>query len=344
MKQIKIAILAIKNASEDAIKNAQDIQALELARVEFLGRKGKIAALMPQLKDLSVEEKREIGPLLNQLKSDVESLFETRHQDLLEKSFEKEEEAFKDFDVTAYKVDQPRGSLHPYTHITREACAIFTSMGYEIMDGPEVETEEYNFDALNIPATHPARDKFDTFWMDIPGLLMRTHTSTVQIRAMKHKKPPLALIVPGRAYRYEATDASHDFMFMQLEGLVVGEKISMAHLIATLKTFLQTLFNNNKLSIRVRTGFFPFVEPGIEFDITCPFCTKGCATCKHTRWIEMLGAGLVHPNVFKACGIDSKKYSGFAFGCGLTRLAMLKYGINDIRLLHTGQVSFLEQF
>lgn len=344
MKQIKTDILAIRNASQAAIKNAQDTETLELARVEFLGRKGKIAALMPQLKDLSVEEKRELGPLLNQLKSDVEELFAIKQRDLLEKSFEKEEEAFKDFDVTAYKVDQPRGSLHPYTHITREACNIFMSMGYEVMDGPELETEEYNFDALNIPATHPARDKFDTFWIDIPGLLMRTHTSSVEIHAMKNKKPPFALIVPGRAYRYEATDASHDFMFMQLEGLVVGEKISMANLIATLKTFLQTLFNNDKLSIRVRTGFFPFVEPGIEFDITCPFCTTGCATCKQTRWIEMLGAGLVHPNVFKACGIDSKKYSGFAFGCGLTRLAMLKYGINDIRLLHTGQVSFLEQF
>lgn len=344
MKKIISEIASLKEASKKALKSASTSEALENVRVEFLGRKGKIAALMPQLKSLSVEEKREIGPRLNQLKADVEQLFLSKKQDLLEKSFEKEEEKHKDFDVTAYKTDQLRGSLHPYTHITREVCAIFKSMGYEILDGPEVETEEYNFDALNIPATHPARDKFDTFWIDIPGLLMRTHTSTVQIHAMKNKKPPLALIVPGRAYRYEATDASHDCMFMQLEGLVVAEKISMSHLIATLKTFLQTLFNNKKLSIRVRTGYFPFVEPGIEFDITCPFCTKGCATCKHTRWIEMLGAGLVHPNVLKACNINPKKYSGFAFGCGLTRLAMLKYGINDIRLLHSGQVSFLEQF
>jgi phenylalanyl-tRNA synthetase alpha chain len=344
MKKIISDITSVKKASQKALESASNSEALEKARVEFLGRKGKIAALMPQLKDLSVEEKRKVGPQLNQLKAEVEQLFSSRQQDLLEKSFEKEEEKYKDFDVTAYKTDQPRGSLHPYTHLTREVCAIFKSMGYEVIDGPEVETEEYNFDALNIPATHPARDKFDTFWIDIPGLLMRTHTSTVQIHAMKNKKPPLALIVPGRAYRYEATDASHDCMFMQLEGLVVAEKISMSHLIATLKTFLQTLFNSKKLSIRVRTGFFPFVEPGIEFDITCPFCTKGCATCKHTRWIEMLGAGLVHPNVLKACGIDSKKYTGFAFGCGLTRLAMLKYGINDIRLLHSGQVSFLEQF
>lgn len=344
MKKILSEIDSIQKASQKSFEGAQTKEELDQVRVEFLGRKGKIALLMPTLKSLSVEEKREVGPKINQLKQDVEALFLAKHRDLLEESFEEEEKQHKDFDVTAYKTDQPRGSLHPYTHLTREVCAIFKSMGYEVLDGPEVETEEYNFDALNIPASHPARDMFDTFWLTIPGMLMRTHTSTVQIHAMKEKKPPLALIVPGRAYRYEATDASHDCMFMQLEGLVIAENISMANLIATLKTFLQTLFNGKKLSIRVRPGFFPFVEPGIEFDITCPFCTKGCATCKHTRWIEMLGAGLVHPNVLKACNIDPKKYSGFAFGCGLTRLAMLKYGINDIRLLHSGQVSFLQQF
>lgn len=344
MKKITSEIGSLKKAANQAITQASSIELLEKVRVEFLGRKGKVAALMPQLKTLSVEEKRVVGPLLNELKSQLEDLFVTKQHDLQEKRFEQEEEQYKDFDVTAYKTGQSQGSLHPYTHITKEVCAIFRSMGYQVLDGPEVETEEYNFDALNIPATHPARDKFDTFWLDVPGLLMRTHTSTVQIHGMKNKKPPLAFIVPGRAYRYEATDASHDCMFMQLEGLVVDEKISMGNLIATLKVFLQTLFNKKKLSIRVRTGFFPFVEPGIEFDISCPFCTQGCATCKHTRWIEMLGAGLVHPNVLKASGIDPKKYSGFAFGCGLTRLAMLKYGINDIRLLHSGQVSFLKQF
>jgi phenylalanyl-tRNA synthetase alpha chain len=344
MKKILSEISSLQKASQKALESVQSIEGLEQTRVEFLGRKGKIAQLMPTLKTLSVEEKREVGPKINQLKQDVEKSFLEKQSDLREKSFEQEEEKHKDFDVTAYKTGQSRGSLHPYTHLTREVCAIFKSMGYEVLDGPEVETEEFNFDALNIPKDHPARDMFDTFWLDLPGLLMRTHTSTVQIHAMKNKKPPLALIVPGRAYRYEATDASHDCMFMQLEGLVIAENISMSNLIATLQTFLQTLFNKKKLSIRVRPGFFPFVEPGIEFDITCPFCTKGCATCKHTRWIEMLGAGLVHPNVLKACKIDSKKYTGFAFGCGLTRLAMLKYGINDIRLLHSGQVSFLEQF
>src|SRR3989338_10414050 len=236
IKTIKESIVVLKKEYRDALSQAQDSNALEKVRIEFLGRNGKIAALMPQLKDLSVEQKLEVGPLVNDLKVQAETLYTQKEQELLEKSFKKEEEQYKDFDVTAYKTDRSRGSLHPHTHITREACAIFTSLGYQILDGPEVETEEYNFDALNIPASHPARDKFDTFWLDVPGLLMRTHTSTVQIHAMKKNKPPFAFVVPGRAYRYEATDASHDCMFVQLEGLMVGEKISMSNLIATLKT------------------------------------------------------------------------------------------------------------
>lgn len=343
MKSLQKEIETLHVACKQELAALTTTAELEKARVAFLGRKGALAQLMPLLKTASVEEKRIFGPLLNTLKDELENAFAEKQQQILKITCEQEEEQFKDFDVTAYKKREPRGSLHPYTHITQEVTAIFSSLGYTIIDGPEVETESYNFDALNIPASHPARDKFDTFWLTLPEMLMRTHTSTVQIHAMKKNKPPFAFIAPGRAYRYEATDASHDCMFMQVEGLVVGTDISMANLLATLKLFLEKLFKK-ELHIRVRTGFFPFVEPGIEFDISCPFCTNGCSTCKHTRWIEMLGAGLVHPQVLIACGIDPTLYSGFAFGCGLTRLAMLKYGINDIRLLHSGEVSFLEQF
>lgn len=343
MKNIQEQIKIIQKNCIQQLETITTLSVLEDAYITFLGRKGTIAQLMPLLKNATVEEKRIFGPLLNSLKQDLEELFTKKRQNILKLTCEKEEELYKDFDVTAYKKREPRGSLHPYTSITRQLYALFSSMGYTIIDGPEVETEEYNFDALNIPASHPARDKFDTFWLTLPGMLLRTHTSTVQIHAMKNTTPPFAYIAPGRAYRYEATDASHDCMFMQIEGLVVGKDISMANLLATLKLFLEKLFQK-QLNIRVRTGFFPFVEPGIEFDISCPFCAQGCSTCKYTQWIEMLGAGLVHPNVLTACNIDPTIYSGFAFGCGLTRLAMLKYGINDIRLLHSGEVSFLEQF
>lgn len=217
-------------------------------------------------------------------------------------------------------------------------------MGFEIIDGPELEEDFYNFEALNIPPDHPARDMQDTFWLTLPGRLMRTHTSSVEIHAMLKKKPPLAIVVPGRAYRNEATDASHDFQFMQLEGLLVDKNVSLSNLLATMKSFLQTFFERKDLTLRIRPGYFPFVEPGIEIDMSCPFCTQGCAVCKRTRWIEVAPAGLTHPAVLKACSIDPTEYSGFAFGMGLTRLVMLKYGITDIRLLHSNKVEFLQQF
>ena len=217
-------------------------------------------------------------------------------------------------------------------------------MGYEILDGPEVETDFYNFQALNIPADHPARDMQDTFWLTLPGFLMRTHTSSVEIHTMVNRKPPLAIVVPGRAYRNEATDASHDFMFMQLEGLFVDKNVSLAHLFATVQTFLQNLFEKKDLTIKVRPSYYPFVEPGVDIIMSCPFCPQGCSVCKRTRWIEIAGAGLTHPAVLEACKINPNEYSGFAFGFGLTRLVMLKYGITDIRLLHSNKIEFLKQF
>ena len=299
---------------------------------------------MMVLKDLSLEEKRTLGPLANQVKTELEDLFNTKKRDLFNESLQEEENRFADFDVTAYKPGHKKGSLHPYTQLTQKIIAIFTSLGYKISDGPEIETEFYNFEALNIPSNHPARDMQDTFWLDIPGMLLRTQTSTVQIHTMQQEQPPIAIITPGRVYRQEATDASHDFMFQQLEGLVIDKNISMSDLLGTLQTWLKMVFNKNDLSLRIRPGYFPFVEPGIEVDITCPFCSSGCSTCKKTGWIEMGGAGLIHPNVLRAGGIDPEIYSGFAFGFGTTRLAMLMYGINDIRLLHNNDKEFLKQF
>ena len=217
-------------------------------------------------------------------------------------------------------------------------------MGYEIINGPEIDTDFFNFETLNIPKDHPARDMHDTFWLDIPNMVMRTHTSSVQAHAMLEKKPPLAVATPGRCYRSEATDASHDYMFMQCEILFIDKNVSLSNLFATAKVFLQNLFGKNDLKIRVRPAYFPFVEPGVEMDITCPFCKTGCSVCKKTCWIEIGGAGLIHPNVLKSCNINPEEYSGFAFGFGLTRLVMLKYGINDIRLLHSTKLEFLKQF
>ena len=217
-------------------------------------------------------------------------------------------------------------------------------MGYQIVEGPELETDYYNFQALNIPENHPARDLQDTFWLNLPNQLMRTQTSPVQIRVMETQQPPVAILSVGRAYRNEATDASHEFVFEQAEGLFVGKNVSLANLLATLKLFLQEIFESKNLEIRVRPGYFPFVEPGLEVDMLCPFCEKGCSVCKKTKWIEIGGAGIVHPNVLKACGLNPDEFSGFAFGMGLTRIVMLKFGINDIRLLSSNKIDFLRQF
>jgi phenylalanyl-tRNA synthetase alpha chain len=344
MNNVSLQFETIKNQAQERINQAQNLNDLEIIRVDFLGRKGKLADLMVVLKDLSLEEKRVLGPIANTVKTDLENLFNSKKTTLFNKVLSEEEERFAGFDVTAYKPGHKKGSLHPLTQLTQKNIAIFTSLGFSISDGPEVETEFYNFEALNIPASHPARDMQDTFWIDIPGMLLRTQTSTVQIHTMQQQQPPIAIVTPGRVYRQEATDASHDFMFNQLEGLVIDKNISMSDLLGTLKTWLHLLFNRSDLSLRIRPGYFPFVEPGIEVDVTCPFCKDGCSTCKKTGWIEMGGAGLVHPNVLKAGGIDATIYRGFAFGFGTTRLAMLMYGINDIRHLHNGDREFLKQF
>ena len=326
------------------LETAQTDQQIETMRVTYLGRNGIIATLMDQIKQMNADDKRAYGPLVNTFKRDAQEKIDQKKGFLQAQLVEQKESQARYFDVTAYNPHQMRGSLHPYTPLIEQIENIFISMGYEIADGPEVETEYHNFEALNIPKNHPARDMQDTFWLNIPQMLLRTHTSSVQVRTMEYKKPPLAILAAGRCYRHEATDATHDFMFMQTEGLFIDKKVSMANLLATLKTFFGAIFNRNDLEIRVRPAYFPFVEPGIEIDISCPFCTQGCSLCKHTGWIEMGGAGLVHPHVLRSSHIDPEQYSGFAFGFGLTRLAMLTYGINDIRLLQSNKLDFLNQF
>ncbi len=332
----------------ERIKTALDIskteRELEQARLNFLTRNAGLAQLLAQLKEFSAEQKRIIGPLLNNVRDQVFSLYEERKKQIQNERHAREQKRSELFDVTAYQPGVSYGSLHPYTIVGQKIEDVFTSMGYTIADGPELEDEWHNFDALNVPAHHPARDMQDTLWLTLPQKLMRTHTSNVQIRVMQERKPPLAVISSGRAYRYEATDATHDYMFMQTEALLVAENISVANLLATIKVLLQAIFDRSDLNIRVRPSYFPFVEPGMEVDMQCVFCTDGCSVCKYTKFIEMAGVGMVHPNVLTACGLDPKKYNGFAFGFGLTRLVMLRYGINDIRLLSSGNLEFLTQF
>jgi phenylalanyl-tRNA synthetase alpha chain len=316
-------------------------QELEEFRLAYLTRQGVIAQMFETLKNLNAEDKREVGPHLNDLKKEIQHLFDTKKETLFVAKIATQNNAQQHFDVTLTK-PALTGSLHPYTYVTKEIEDIFTTMGYMVVDGPELETDFFNFTGLNIPTNHPAREESDTFWIDETHLL-RTQTSTVQLKTMMSQKPPIAMIAHGRTMRNEATDASHDFMFMQIEGMFIAKDVSVANLIATLKTFLTQFFGQD-IKLRVRPGYFPFVEPGLEIDASCPFCKTGCSTCKKTGWIELLGAGLIHPNVLRHGGIDPQEFSGFAFGCGLTRLVMLKYAIPDIRLLHSGNLKFLEQF
>ncbi len=343
MLDIQAEISQQEIALKKALDAAQTEDALEKVRINYLGRNGHIAHLMKSLKGLPVDQKRVFGPKLNALKQSAEqSLAEKKHA-IFKSQLRAQHEENRNFDVTAYKPNQQFGGLHIYTHIIDQLSDTFMSMGYNIVDGPELETDYYNFEALNIPADHPARDHHDTFWVS-DNLLLRTHTSPVQIRSIEKSNLPIAVFAPGRVYRNEALDASHEFNFMQGECLYIDKKVSLSNLLATAQAFLQAFFGKDDLKIRVRPGFFPFVEPGLEIDASCPFCSNGCSTCKKTGWIELLGAGLVHPNVLKCSGIDPEIYSGFAFGFGIERLAMIKYGINDIRLFHSSKVEFLDQF
>lgn len=336
----KIEEIKAKVISE--IKKTVDERALFDVKVAYLGRKGKLTEILKSLKDLSEKERKIVGPLANQARQMIEKEIEKRKKDISEKiDWEKEK-----IDITLPGVKNEIGSLHPITLARREIEEIFSSMGFEIADGPELEFEKYNFDALNFPKDHPARDMQDTFWIKSKkeNLVLRTHTSPVQIRYMEEHKPPFRVIIPGRVFRNEATDAKHEHTLHQFEALVVGDDINVGHFKCLAKQFFSAFFGI-KTDIRLRPSFFPFTEPSFEFDITCSICSgKGCPTCKNAGWIEIGGAGMVNQNVFVASGYPRNKYQGFAWGFGLERLAMMKYKIDDIRWIESGDLRFIKQF
>jgi len=325
------------------VATANDADALRALDREFLQKGGVVASILASIPNLPPEKRKETGQRANQLKVAIEAAL-LEKKSALEGASLDAERAGGDFDATLPAAREARGSLHPITQVTRELEDLFTSMGYTVLDGPEVELDWYNFEALNIPKDHPARDSQDTFYCDKDGkVVLRTHTSPVQVRAMERIKPPFRAIVPGKVFRQESTDASHEHTFHQMEGLVVGKDVSVGHLIGAMKTLLRGVFGRD-IEVRLRPGYFPFVEPGFELDARCPFCKSGCSVCKQSTWIELLPCGMVHPNVLKSGGIDPEEWSGFAFGLGLSRLVMLRTKIDDVRHLLSGDLRFLEQF
>lgn len=357
------ALQKIREQGRLDIVGATTPEDIERLRVQYLGRKGALTSILRSLKDLPAEKRKRVGEEANRLRTEIEQMLEERAEDL-KKTYHESVLDKEWIDVTRPGVRSPKGHLHPITKILREITDIFSRMGFAVVEGPEVETEYYNFDALNIPAEHPARDMWDTFWLkrdtntrthtnDTNKLLLRTHTSPVQIRYMEKHNPPIRIIVPGRAYRYEATDASHDIQFYQLEGLMVDKNVSIANFKAVIQHFFSQLFKK-EVGVRLRPSYFPFVEPGFEVDISCIQCSQlstpnsqlptRCSVCKNSRWLELAGAGMVHPNVFKAVGYNPRDVQGFAFGMGVDRLAMMKYKIPDIRLFRSADIRFLKQF
>ena len=334
---------AIREQALAAIAAAGEPAALARIERELLGKGGALGQLLGAIKDVAPAERARVGQEANVLKRELESALAERREAFARERLARERAA-EGFDPSLPAAPVERGSLHPVTLVMRRLEEIFSSMGYAILDGPEVELDYYNFEALNIPRDHPAREMFDTFWCDREQrLLLRTHTSPVQIRALERLAPPFRAIVPGRGFRNETTDASHEHTFHQMEGLVVGRGIHVGHLIGTMKTFLREVFQKD-LEVRLRPGYFPFVEPGFELDVRCPFCTDGCSVCKRATWIELCPCGMVHPRVLRYGGVDPERWTGFAFGLGLSRLVMLRYGIDDIRHLLGGDLRFLEQF
>lgn len=327
--------------------NSLDKQADILTlKASVLGKKGTLTEILKSLKSASVEEKKLIGPKSNQIKQDIEKIVQSKIKDLevLEIN-QKLDQSKIDFSLRESLIENGLTSagLHPVTQIQREIEDIFLSMGFDILDGPHIEDEFHNFEALNIPDTHPARDMQDTFWFKDMKHLLRTHTSTIQVRGMESRKPPFKFVGPGKVFRCERTDATHEMCFHQLEGMMVGKNITVGNLIYFMKTLLKEIFKTD-MEVRLRPGYFPFVEPGFELDIRWkkPDLKKG--ESKHSGWLELLPCGMVHPSVLRAGGIDPEEYNGFAFGLGLDRLVMVKYMIEDIRHLHSGDLRFNKQF
>jgi phenylalanyl-tRNA synthetase alpha chain len=336
------SIQELASRSLARIASAESSEVLEAVRVDVLGRKGALAEISKGMGKLAPDERKRIGMLLNDAKQRIEAALDAKKQEFDAFALRARLDA-EWVDLTLPAPGPHRGHLHPITRIQRELEDLFVSLGFTVLDGPEVETEYYNFDALNIPPDHPARDMQDTFWLD-GGNLLRTHTSPVQVRGMERLGPPLRMIAPGRVFRNESVDASHEHTFYQLEGMMIDRDVSVAHLLYFMKTLLTAIFHR-AVTVRLRPGYFPFVEPGFELDIQCLICGgPGCAVCKHSGWVELLPCGLVNPNVLRTSGIDPEEWGGFAFGLGLTRLVMMRYGIDDIRHLHGGDLRFLEQF
>lgn len=330
----------LQRLEQEASSRAGAVQsAEELRRVEssLLGKDSPFSGLLKHLKSLPPEQRGAFGQAVNGAKARIKALLEERLAALESAAARTEDDAARAFDPTLPGAQRPLGSVHPVTAVQWEIERIFVRLGFTIEAGPEMESEHYNFEALNIPADHPARDMQDTFWLK-NGKVLRTHTSPVQVRAMHKFGAPLRTLVPGRCFRYETIDASHENTFHQVEGLMIDRDISIANLIALAKLLLSEVMHR-EVELRIRPGYFPFVEPGIEIDMNCQICGgKACPTCKHSGWVEILPCGMVHPNVLRAGRIDPEEWTGFAFGLGLTRLAMMKYGIRDIRVLNAGDL------
>ena len=342
LKELDDLLRKAKAEAESAVRQAGVPDALRSAESRLA--RGPLAEAMRSIKAFPAELRGQAGKAINEAKNEVKQCFADALKALRQADIAGERKRTASFDPTLPPPATMRGSLHPVTAVQREVERIFTGLGFAVVGGPEMETEFYNFEALNIPAMHPARDTQDTFWLT-NGWLLRTHTSPCQVRAMLRWGPPLRVIAPGRCFRYEALDASHENTFFQVEGLLIDKDISIAHLIAFMKLLLKEVFQR-EVKVRLRPGFFPFVEPGFELDMSCEICNgsgtlpdgSGCATCKQSGWIEILPCGMVHPNVLRYGKIDPHEYTGFAFGLGLTRLAMMKYGIADIRILNSGDL------
>ena len=331
------------------LESLENLEVVDQWRVSYLGRRGSLTTVLRSLSSLEVEERRTIGALANQAKNTLEERLEERVRQINEAALSLS--ASRDrLDVTLPGRTPWKGRLHPTTKIVREICNAFVAMGFGVVEGPEVEWDHYNFEMLNIPKGHPARDMWNTLWVDYEdpvgekAMLLRTHTSPMQARVMESREPPIRVVVPGKCYRYEATDATHEWHFYQVEGLAVGEGITFADLKGTLYEFARRMFGEER-QIRFRCDYFPFVEPGVDLSIDCFACDgDGCRICRDSGWIEIMGAGMIHPKVLKDVGYDTERYTGFAFGLGPERIAMLKYGIDDIRHFYANNLRFLRQF
>lgn len=334
-------IKEIRQNFKEKLKDLSTLSLLEKLRVEFLGKKGSVTELMPLLREIPNDQKREMGQAINSLKKEVEDDINTKKAQLEQEEIEKKINSSEKYDISL-PVDTGVGSLHPRTIIQKQIEDVFISMGFSIEDGNEIETEYNNFDAVNVPKNHPARDMQDTFWLN-NGQLLKTHTSASQNRILRKYGAPLRVLFPGRCFRNEALDNSHENTFFQIEGMVVDKNISVSNLVYFMKKMLSEIFGK-EVNVRLRPGFFPFTEPSFELDAECPFCGgKGCPTCKGGGWIELCPCGMIHPNVLREGGVDPEEYSGLAFGLGFDRLVMIKAGFKDIRVLNSGNLKLLKQ-